>query len=469
MIDTSALVADLPGRRWFGGKGRAISGIEPIDSAVVRQGPPALVVSLCEVVFSDGDRHLYHLPLLVSPDATPRDAFDEPTVLGVFGELMAHAASFTSKRGSFHFGGPGLDPLAPPGRESLRTIQEEQTNSSFVMDERVIVKLFRRLERGPNPDLELTRLLTNEGFEHVPAQVGDVVYEMPNGDAIDLGLAQHYLPDAVDGWSRITEALHRFYDKAASAQTARDLDQVDEHAADSLDPLESLGDVTASLHVFLSRKELEAEFLPEPVDASDVKAWSEGARALMHALMEEKTPKITELKDDIEATIGALEQTSDVGLKTRIHGDYHLGQVLVDPRGWMIIDFEGEPARSLEERRAKHSPLKDVAGMLRSIGYAATAALFERCNLGDDEWTRLEPWARVWEDLARHRFLSAYLRTSHEGRFLPSDRDAMQSLLDFFELDKALYEVRYELHHRPEWLSIPMRGIGQLVAGGKRQ
>jgi len=132
-------------------------------------------------------------------------------------------------------------------------------------------------------------------------------------------------------------------------------------------------------------------------------------------------------------------------------------------RGWLILDFEGEPARSLEERRAKHSPLKDAAGMVRSFAYAATAALYERTSPGESEWNRLEPWARAWEEAARERFLSAYLRTSHEGEFLPSDRGAVSALLDFFEIDKALYEIGYELSHRPEWVHVPLHGISRAL------
>jgi maltose alpha-D-glucosyltransferase/alpha-amylase len=173
--------------------------------------------------------------------------------------------------------------------------------------------------------------------------------------------------------------------------------------------------------------------------------------------------EIEEVAPEIESRIDLLEGLPDAGLKTRIHGDLHLGQVMRVPRGWLITDFEGEPARPLEERRAKHSPLKDTAGMVRSFAYAATAALFERGGPGEPEWTRLEPWARAWEEAARDRFLGAYLRTSHEGHFLPTDRDAINVLLHFFEIDKALYEIGYELSHRPEWVRVPVHGISRAL------
>jgi maltose alpha-D-glucosyltransferase/alpha-amylase len=136
-------------------------------------------------------------------------------------------------------------------------------------------------------------------------------------------------------------------------------------------------------------------------------------------------------------------------------------------RDWVLLDFEGEPARALEERRAKQSPLKDVAGMVRSFSYAATSALFERAQPDSDEWQGLEPWADAWEQLARERFIAAYISKSHEGRFLPADRDDIFAMLDFFEIDKALYELAYERSNRPDWVRIPLRGIARVIAREK--
>ncbi|MEA2508637.1 MAG: maltose alpha-D-glucosyltransferase / alpha-amylase, partial [Actinomycetota bacterium] len=158
-----------------------------------------------------------------------------------------------------------------------------------------------------------------------------------------------------------------------------------------------------------------------------------------------------------------LVKVTRAGFKTRVHGDYHLGQVLSSTRGWMIIDFEGEPARSLDERREKQSPLRDVAGMLRSLSYAASVSMIERTSFGTDEWNRLQPWADVWEDLARGRFLTAYLRRSHEGKFLPPNRSDLKAMLDAFEIDKALYEIGYERGNRPDWVKIPLHGLARIL------
>ena len=166
--------------------------------------------------------------------------------------------------------------------------------------------------------------------------------------------------------------------------------------------------------------------------------------------------------------IDRIRDVEAAGSKTRIHGDYHLGQVIRGLR-WMILDFEGEPVRTLEERRRKHSPLKDVAGMLRSFSYAATSVLFERAEPDSDGWRGLQPWADTWEALARERFLGSYLRKSHEGRFLAPEREVLAALLDFFEIDKALYELEYELRHRPEWVRIPLAGLARVIERGEKR
>ncbi|HYP22643.1 MAG TPA: alpha-amylase, partial [Actinomycetota bacterium] len=217
----------------------------------------------------------------------------------------------------------------------------------------------------------------------------------------------------------------------------------------------------------LSREESAPDLAPEPVDQLDLREWADGAKSYLARLVG-GVPELEAMSDRIVAQIDKVKTLTAPGSKTRIHGDYHLGQVL---RGlkWMILDFEGEPVRSLEERRTKHSPLKDVAGMLRSFSYAATSALFARAEPDSDEWKRLQPWADTWEALARERFLASYLRKSHEGRFLAQERETLGVLLDFFEIDKALYELEYELGHRPEWVRIPATGIARVIERGEKR
>ncbi|MDQ4065125.1 MAG: phosphotransferase [Actinomycetota bacterium] len=455
-IDPGPLLAWLPHKRWFGQGDAPLLGIGVIDETILDDGPPALVLAIVSVNVA-GRPTCYQLPLLVAEDGTVTDATDDPDRLKVFGELMSHGDSVKGEHGVFHFGGPGLDPMAPPpGSTSIRVVDAEQSNTSIVLDENVIFKFFRRVEGGENPDLELNRLLTSEGFDHVPPQVGEATYEGTiDGDELvmDLGIAQQLIPDASEGWTWLLAKLHKMYDEVDPADLAEDRAfLLTERSAETLDALGELGDVTASMHVALARNDSDPALVPEAMDETDLEA-------LRDRISDSLELAPADALKGIARVIKNLPTFESAGAKIRIHGDYHLGQVLRSGRGWMVLDFEGEPLRSLDDRRAKQSPLKDVAGMLRSFNYAAIATLFERTDPDTDEWQRLQPWAETWESLARDRFLHTYLTRAHEGRFLPGDRAVLAVLLEAFEIEKALYELEYERGHRPDWVRIPERGI----------
>jgi predicted trehalose synthase len=458
ITDAKRLLEFIPEQRWFGHKGNALVGIELVDEVILSDGPPALVIAVVAVNF-EGEVVYYQLPLLIDGDGAGRDATQEPDRLRLIGELMAHGESVKGNSGVFHFGGPGLDPMAPPpGTGSVRVVGAEQSNTSVVLDEQVILKFFRRLDVGPNPDLELNRLLTHEGFEHVPAQVGEITYE-GTIDAeevqIDLAIAQHFLADGTDAWENVLGRLQTFYGEVDPADASEDRRFLtEERSGDLLESIASLGEAIASMHIALARDESAPDLAPDAMTQEDVAELKERIEGALSG-----ADTVADLSAAIERRLEALAGIEDAGAKTRVHGDLHLGQVMTTPRGWMILDFEGEPLRSLEERRTKQSPLKDVAGMLRSFNYAAVAALFEIDEPGSDRWGELEPWATCWENLARERFLTAYLTRAHEGRFLPQDRDALIGLLSAFEIEKALYELVYEQGHRPKWVRIPEHGI----------
>jgi trehalose synthase-fused probable maltokinase len=470
VIDETGLAQMLAGKRWFARRDRTIEHVHIVDHAVVEDGPPALVTALAEVAFGDGSSALYHLPLFVYGEEPARDAVEEPDRLRVLGDLMAHGTSLKGDKGTFHYGGPGLDPLSPPGNLSIRIVGAEQTNTSLVLDDAVIVKLFRRVEPGPNPDLEINRMLTTEGFPHVPAQVGEISYEGEMyAETLDLGIAQRFVHDAEEGWTHMLGHVRALYDQVHEQDAAEDLEALTgERAARSLQLIEDLGNMTASMHVALAREETEPDFAPEPISGSDVTEWTNRLSSALREGVRAADYGVGRFEDEILERVSGLHNLVPdlLGSKIRIHGDYHLGQVLRAPREWLVIDFEGEPLRPLVERREKESPLRDVAGMLRSLSYVATSVLFERAQPEDPEWARLSPWADQWEALARDSFLHAYLATSHEGRFLPTDRDVLTSLVDLFEIDKALYELRYERAHRPEWVRIPHRGIEKVLERG---
>ena len=466
-LDLSRWKETLPEQRWFGQKGRPISSVDLVDQGRLDEGEEPLILALVTVRFEDGGEAMYHLPVVVGDDGLARDAIGEVDRLRIIGELLAHGQPVKGENGVFHFSGPGLDPSAPLGSSSIWAMDAEQSNTSVVFDEAVILKFFRKVEPGPNPDLEITRLLTNEGFKHIPTQVGEIFYESDDEEdsfSIDLGIAQHFIKGAREGWTFVLEELPRLYDEIHSEDAAEDLSVLtEERTIDLLTAIEQLGEVTAELHVTLAKDGSEPDIQPEPIETSDLEEWAEDGHKTLEALAVE-VPEIGAMKGAIAERVDAVRRFTPDGLKLRTHGDYHLGQVLRRPRRWYILDFEGEPARPLEERRKKKSPLRDVAGMLRSFSYATYASLFARSEPDGDEWNRLEPWALTWEALARDRFLSAYLSRSHEGRFLPADRDELIALLDFFELEKALYEIGYERGHRPEWTRIPLKGITQVLA-----
>ncbi|MGH2807795.1 MAG: phosphotransferase [Actinomycetota bacterium] len=467
-IDLDQLAERLPEQRWYGGKSATIDRIDLIDAAVIDPGPPDLVLAIVNVIDHAGTQNLYHYPLLVESDGSSRDAFDDVDRFRCFGNLLATGATVKGERGSFMFTGPGLDPLSPPGQVSARTMGAEQTNTSLVLDEEVIVKLLRRVDWGRNPDLELTRHLTTEGFEHIPTHVGEVMYETDEEQnderQVDLCIAQQFMTDSVEGWQDTLKRLHQLYDAIDDADVHEDMRFLtEERASENLASLEDLGEVTASLHISLARDELEHDLAPEPIDPDDLAKWADRANTSLDALLAKGEPELEPLKDALEERIDRLRDVKEPGQKSRIHSDYHLGQVLMTQRGWMILDFEGEPARSLEERRTKQSPLRDVAGMLRSFSYAAVSALFERAEPDSEQWRDLEGWADTWETLARERFLHGYRARAHEGRFSPQSADDLSVMLDVFEIDKALYELGYERGHRPDWARIPLHGIVKVL------
>jgi trehalose synthase-fused probable maltokinase len=472
-IDVQTLIEWLPQQRWFGSKGRTLKSIDVRDHAVLdanEEGGESVVLALLDVSFTDGVTAIYQMPLLVNGTGGVRDAMEDVGRLSVFGRALARGETHKGAHGAFRFGGPGLDPLAPPGHGSVRAMGTEQSNSSIVLDDAVILKLIRRVEEGDNPELELNRFLTNEGFEYIPAQVGEIFYEEDHpedeGVNIDLGIAQQFVGDATEGWSEALKHVSALYDGISGVEDASTKrEQVESMTSTLLEEFAALGEVTAGLHIAFGRgQEHDPEVARESATAQDLSDWAMHARHALTALPSEPLPELTdELIGAVEDRLQAIEDLVDVGAKTRIHGDYHLGQVLLGPRGWLILDFEGEPLRSLEERRSLQSPLRDVAGMLRSFSYATYSALYERAEPDSDRWSQLEPWAATFEELARDYFLQAYLRTSHEADLLPQDRDDLLRLLDFFELDKALYEVNYEIGHRPEWVRIPLRGIIDVV------
>jgi trehalose synthase-fused probable maltokinase len=401
-----------------------------------------------DVQYQTGDPDTYALPLCPNGEGRIVDALGEPT----FNHLLLEAIA---RRRRFH--GRGGDVVALPtqhlarlrGAEDLapRLSGSEQTNNSVIFGERLILKLYRRVEDGPHPDLEVSRFLTEVGFPNIPTMAGAVLYRRQPGHNAALAMLQAYVPNQGDAWNHALTEL--------AADTA-DLDRYRPLA-------ELLGQRTAEMHLALASRPEDPAFAPEPTLANDARSVYQSIRSLsgqVLPLLRERLGKLPEpacadaervlvcwdlLHERLRGLIGRQIHASRI----RCHGDYHLGQVLFTGGDFFIIDFEGEPARPLRERRLKRWALKDVAGMLRSFAYAGQASDV--------------PWAPEWARTAGEVFMRAYLDRAAGAAFLPSDEAERDLLLDAMLIEKALYELRYELDHRPDWVHIPLRGLSDLA------
>jgi maltokinase len=446
----AALAEFLPTQRWFAGKGRAVAEVRVERSVPLRTALPSLSAVVATVAYADGGVERYHLPVghdrglearqLTDrvPDAViyetkgPRggpfyDAARDERLGGVYLDLLSRAATVEELR--FHRVPEWTGALRGPGR----LLGAEQSNSSLVFANRLILKLFRLLEPGENPELEVTRALAGAGFTACAAPLGWI-----EGLGSTLGILQPFYAGSVDGWTLATERVADHYGSGGG-----DPDNFADDAG-------ALGRLTAELHAAMaSALPTVAGGQPDP---GRISARLLGQLFQVAALV----PELADQRQAIEEVYAKAEAAGGSRHLQRIHGDYHLGQVLKAGDRWIVIDFEGEPARSLEERRRLASPLQDVAGMLRSFDYAAFSPLV----LGDEEPARCEGRAAAWSEASRAAFLDGYLAVAGDSGWLAGDHEL---LLCAFELDKAVYEVMYEARHRPPWLQIPLGGIRRLL------
>lgn len=437
--DAAGLLRWLTSQRWFGSKGQVASGVELVEEAQVA---PGVTLAFAQVQFATGAHDLYQLVLAPGSDGAGFDVLPAPAPATALLAAIAGSRELEGRHGRFSFrlvGADGVPAGLEPGAE-VRMMGAEQSNSSVVFGERIVLKLFRRLEPGINPDLEMHRFLTAHDYPNIAPLHGWYEYE---GDALaaTLGLAQRFVSGGADGWELA-------------------LEQIQQDPELLLERIAALGSVTARLHTVLASDPDDPAFSPQDPSTEFLN--------IMRATLDDQLERIFgELPDHPGlAPLAGLEQQvrecitlppqGPIGGKSiRIHGDYHLGQTLYTGAGWTLLDFEGEPARPLNARRQKRSPLRDVASMLRSFAYAGWV-LRLRCGV--------EPPAD-FEQRARSAFLEAYL-DGVERVLLPASQAHVISLLAAFELEKLLYELRYELEHRPAWLPIPVAGVLRLLESG---
>jgi maltose alpha-D-glucosyltransferase/alpha-amylase len=344
----------------------------------------------------------------------------------------------------------------------------DQSNTSVLFDKRVIMKMFRRIEPGLNPDLEIGEFLAQRRFARVPPMLGSLSYSRGADEPAAVAMLQTYVFNQGNAWEVTIGELGRYFERTlglpapqvshadARAWTfGRDGDPpaaIAEAIGVYLMTAEVLGRRTGELHLRLAdASPNETAFAPEPMTADDV-------RAMTRAMQSHAGERIKELAASLDRLDRPRREMAQQVL-ARCHGDYHLGQLLVTEGDVVFLDFEGEPARPLAERRAKWSPLRDVAGMLRSFSYAALAGLGAATATRHEDLERLAPWADAWETWASAVYLRAYLLATMGGGFLPPHRADFEALLRIFMLDKALYELGYELNNRPDWVHVPLAGL----------
>jgi maltokinase len=455
----AALAEFLPTRRWFAGKGRAVAEVRVERSVPLRTALPSLSAVVATVAYADGGVERYHLP--VGHDRGPEarrltervpdaviyetrgpgggpfyDAALDERLGGVYLDLISRSATVEELR--FARMPEWTETLRGPGR----LLGAEQSNSSLVFGNRLILKLFRLLEPGVNPELEVTRALAGAGFKACAAPLGWI-----EGLGSTLGILQRFYAGSVDGWTLATERVADHYGSEGC--------DPGNFAADA----GALGRVTAELHAAMART-LPKAAAGQP-DLGRLRARLLGQLTQVVALV----PELAAHRQAIEEIYLKAEAAGGGRHLQRIHGDYHLGQVLKNDDRWIVIDFEGEPARSLEERRRLASPLQDVAGMLRSFDYAAFSPLVlggdpETAGPTAEELARFEGPAAAWVEANRGAFLDGYWAVAGDPGLAGGDHEL---LLRAFELDKAVYEVMYEARHRPPWLQIPLGGIRRLL------
>ncbi len=488
----SMLPAYLAKQRWFGGKSRtiktaSISSTTPIDDAVLAH---------IEVTYDDASTDLYQLPLAIATqeDRTTLRKGQPQAVLGeIEGNTLFDAACnvrFQSALLQSILTTTSSTDLTASHSTVLDAVtlsevpshigSAEQSNTSILYGDVAILKLFRHLRNGENPDVEMTRFLTDTAhFTHIPAYLGDL---HRTDDQTTIAFLQAFAPNVGDGWSWTLAELSRFYNLVKEQPSSESPAAGSDIASGYLEAATRIGQLTAELHLALDTPTDNPAFHVQPTTGQDlaedrerIEQQATAALNTLEAALKSSpdtfSPHTSELanellqkKDQLLAKLSALiGEPSTFGSRIRIHGDYHLGQLLRTADDFLIVDFEGEPARSLEDRRRKQSPLRDVAGMVRSFSYAAQSALTTYKKSHADTVPSLDSCAVAWQSATSGAFVNAYEKTIASNPGLLPQQPQMQTMLDALLLEKALYELLYELNNRPAWLHIPLIGLLELT------
>jgi trehalose synthase-fused probable maltokinase len=500
-------------QRWFGGKARKIASVDVVDTLPIPAGGATAYLFVAVVHYAEGSDEIYAIPLVRAegagadglkvsgPDGGTimlADGLKNGAFLTALAELIETGTSIAGENGELRgLQTTAFSTLSPEPVDGLtpKPVGAEQSNTSIIYGNRLILKFFRRIQEGINPDLEIGQFLTEKtSLKSVPPLAGTIEYQAKDGRPMAQGMLQKFVPNQGDVWSFTLRSLANYYDavrKTASAGSAwatdvvasgKQAEGVPDFARSSVETYltaaELLGQRTAEMHLALASDASDPAFAPEPFTMDSQQALEQSVSALLvrvFSLLRDKmkylpaewrgkAEKLAERESEIAARFNTALREPIRAMRTRIHGDYHLGQVLRTETDFVIIDFEGEPARSIDERRVKRSPLQDVAGMLRSFHYAAFAPLLGEDRAPGDDVARMGLWAEKWNAWVAERYLAKYFATANGASYLPATRDEVQIVLELHLLEKAIYELGYELNNRPSWVGIPLQGIGKLLS-----
>jgi maltose alpha-D-glucosyltransferase/alpha-amylase len=528
MLET-ALLGYIRHRRWFGGKARYTRSTEIQDIITIPCGTSIAHLIIIKVEYSEGEPETYLVPVafaleergnqiindlpqaviarlkLRSKDGDREgviyDALAERDFCNALLEAIARRRRFKGETGEIIASQTtkAFRQIRGPVGDTLESalLKGEQTNTSVVYGDKLILKLFRRLEEGVSPELEIGRFLTEkEPFPNAPHVAGALEYRLHRkSEPVTLGILHGYIPNEGNGWDYTLDSLGRYFEQVMvhpeeeaplpvggslldiSSQSLSPV--VRENIGSYILSAQLLGQRTAELHLALASAMDNPDFVPEPFSLTYQRSLSHGMRGFATQVLHLLRQRLSQLPEEVKADaqkvlaledtiIGYFQEISKrkiTGMRIRCHGDYHLGQVLYTGDDFIIIDFEGEPARHLGERRIKRSPLRDVAGMIRSFHYAAFVALRGQAStmVRPEDQPMLEAWARSWYLWSSAAFLKSYLQLMADTPVLPQGQESVRTVLDAYLLDKALYEVNYELNNRPDWVRLPLQGILQLL------
>jgi maltose alpha-D-glucosyltransferase/alpha-amylase len=516
----NVLLGYIPQRRWFGGKARRIKSATVTDVISVPGAEGYSYLTSVVVAYQDGDPDTYMLPIAYA------SAAEAPHII----ERWPHTAIAWVRNEGEEARGLLYDALGPPnfaeailgaiarrrraaggvgtlmgsttrafarlrGPETVRLEAHlsvaEQSNNSVIFGERLMLKVFRRLEEGVNPELEVGRFLTEKTtFGQIAPLAGSLEYRRAKGEPVTIAILQGYVPNQGDAWQYTLNTVAHFFTtpelvglvpppapkSVVEASRQEPTEMATRVIGGYLDSARLLGRRTAELHAALSSDPLDPAFAPERISPADQRSVYQSISGLsiraadllrtqlnkLPAEAREEGRKVLDLEPRIASILKSFLTRRLNTTRIRVHGDYHLGQVLYTGHDFVIIDFEGEPTRTLYERRLKRLAMRDVAGMLRSFSYASQAALRSQ-QVPLERLPELQAWARFWVDSVSAVFLKSYLATAGNASWVPQTPDDLELQLTTMLLEKALYELRYEMNLRPDWVRIPLRGILDLV------